>query len=65
MFKDLAKMGKYLGQAARLMVGLPDYDAYVQHTRLIHPDRTPMGYGEFFRERQSARYEGKTPGTCC
>ena len=23
MFQDLAKMGRYLGQAARLMVGVP------------------------------------------
>jgi len=65
MFKDLARMGKYLGQAARLMVGVPDYDAYVQHTRLIHPEREPMSYEEFFLERQRARYEGKGPGRCC
>ena len=65
MFKDLARMGKYLGQTARLMVGLPDYDAYVQHTRTVHPDRTPMTYEEFFRERQAARFEGNRNGKCC
>ena len=58
-------MGKYLGQTARLMVGLPDYDAYVQHTRTVHPDRTPMTYEEFFRERQAARFEGNRNGKCC
>ena len=67
MFSDLARMGKYLGQAARLMVGVPDYDAYVQHMRLTHPEQTPMSYEEFFRERQEARYGGADgrPGRCC
>lgn len=65
MFEDLAKMGRYLGQAARLMVGVPDYDAYVQHMRLKHPDQSIMSYEDFFRERQIARYEGKGPGRCC
>lgn len=64
MFKDLSKLGTYLGQAARLMVGLPDYDTYVAHTRSQHPDREPMSYEEFFRERQEARYSGSI-GRCC
>ena len=42
MFSDLARMGKYLGQAARLMVGVPDYDTYVQ------PARLPVSPAGFF-----------------
>ena len=64
MFKDLARMGEYLGQAARLMVGRPDYDTYVQHMRMKHPDQAPMTYEEFFRERQEARFGGAS-GKCC
>lgn len=71
MFQDLAKMsktvgqiGRYLGQAARLMVGMPDYDAYVQHMRVKHPDEPIMTYEVFFRQRQEARYEGGK-GSCC
>ena len=64
MFQDLAKVGKYLGQTARLMVGIPDYDTYVQHMRLKHPDKPAMTYEEFFRERQEARYGGAT-AKCC
>ncbi len=64
MFKNAAKVGKYLGQAAKLMVGIPDYDTYVQHMRNKHPDRTAMSYEEFFIERQQARY-GKGEGRCC
>lgn len=44
---DLRSAGRYLGQALRLMVGLPDYDTYVAHMRATHPDREPMTYEEF------------------
>ena len=36
MFDSLAKAGKYLGQAAKLMIGMPDYDNYVEHMRVNH-----------------------------
>ncbi|WP_392566867.1 YbdD/YjiX family protein [Utexia brackfieldae] len=65
MFENLAKAGKYLGQAAKLMVGIPDYDTYVQHIKLNHPEQTPMTYEAFFRERQDARYSGKDGTRCC
>ncbi|WP_333803915.1 YbdD/YjiX family protein [Sulfurospirillum sp.] len=65
MFENLAKAGKYLGQAARLMVGVPDYDTYVQHIRLTHPEQTPMSYEEFYKERVEARYGGKNGSSRC
>ncbi len=34
------------------MIGVPDYDNYVEHMRVTHPDQTPMTYEEFFRERR-------------
>ncbi|MBN3766998.1 YbdD/YjiX family protein [Burkholderia sp. Ac-20365] len=61
---DVRNAGKYLGQAMRLMVGLPDYETYVTHVREAHPDRPVMSYEEFFRERQQARYGGGA-GKCC
>ena len=64
MFSDLARMGKYLGQAARLMVGVPDYDLYVTHLRRRHPDRTPMTREAFFVDRVQARY-GRGSSRCC
>lgn len=48
----------------RLMVGMPDYDAYVTHMQTTHPDKPVMSYAEFFRERQEARY-GSGAGKCC
>ncbi len=65
MLSDLARVGKYLGQAARLMVGVPDYGTYVKHMQLTHPDSPVMSYEEFFRERQQARYGSSRPGRCC
>ena len=65
MFENLAKAGKYLGQAARLMVGIPDYDTYVQHVRLTHPELEPMSYEEFYEDRVEARYGGKNGSSRC
>ncbi|SEK13523.1 YbdD/YjiX family protein [Paraburkholderia diazotrophica] len=61
---DVRNDGRYLGQAMRLMVGLPDYDTYVSHMKRSHPDCAVMSYEEFFRERQAARYGGGV-GKCC
>jgi uncharacterized short protein YbdD (DUF466 family) len=55
-----------LSQCGCLMVGVPDYDAYVAHVARAHPGRAPMTYVEFFRERQAARYgDGGTRGMRC
>ena len=64
MLEQLGTMGRYLGQSLRLMGGLPDYQTYVAHMESTHPDREPMTYEEFFRERQEARYGGGQ-GKCC
>lgn len=53
-----------LAQTARLMVGMPDYDAYCRHVADHHPGTTPMTRAEFFRDRQQARY-GSGGGRCC
>ena len=44
-----------LCDGARLMVGVPNYDTYVEHMGRLHPDAPVMTYVEFFRERQNAR----------
>jgi uncharacterized short protein YbdD (DUF466 family) len=64
---ELRKLGQYLKQAARLMVGIPDYETYVEHRRTFHPGEPVMTYEEFFRERQNKRYGvgGGTVSRCC
>jgi len=51
-------------QVARLIIGVPDYDTYVEHLRRCHPEQSPMSYEAFFIERQNARYRGGG-GRCC
>jgi uncharacterized short protein YbdD (DUF466 family) len=52
-------------ETARLMVGLPRYDLYCRHMADHHPHAPVMTETEFFRDRQQARYGGKSGGRCC
>ncbi|WP_332767576.1 YbdD/YjiX family protein [Phenylobacterium sp.] len=53
-------------EGARLMVGVPDYQAYCAHVARSHPNAPPMTSAEFFRDRQDARYRGDQGGfRCC
>jgi len=61
---SLGQAGRYLGQSLRLMVGMPDYDAYLNHMERTHPEQAPMSYEAFFQERLQARYGSRT-GKCC
>lgn len=64
--KEIGQAGRYLAQSFRLMVGLPDYDAYLTHMEATHPEQAPMSYEEFFKERLEARYGSKgRMGRCC
>lgn len=53
---DAGKYGRLLTQTARLMVGVPDYEAYVEHRRQTHPGEPVMSKVEYFRDRQDRRY---------
>lgn len=63
----LYKTGHLIARTARLMVGVPDYEAYVAHRKLVHPGEPVISYEEFFRERQSSRYgeNGGKISRCC
>ena len=52
-------------RTARLMVGIPDYDAYAKHRRARHPGETVMSPAEFHRERTDRRYGGGGISRCC
>ena len=47
---------KWAARAARLMVGVPDYETYVEHRRSAHPGEPVMTYEEFYENRLKARY---------
>jgi uncharacterized short protein YbdD (DUF466 family) len=64
---DILTLSQWTVRAARMMVGIPDYDTYVQHQKTMHPDQPVMTYEEFFVERQNARYavgKGRFRGCC-
>ncbi len=58
---------RWAARAARLIVGIPDYDDYVALCKARHPGEPILTYVEFFRERQNARfsYEGGRFKGCC
>ena len=63
---EVGRVGRYLAQGLRLMVGMPDYGTYLRHMAANHPDQPAMSYEAFFRERQEARYGGAgRVGRCC
>ncbi|MFI4979700.1 MAG: YbdD/YjiX family protein [Nevskiales bacterium] len=60
----LRAITRKLAQTARLAVGIPDYEGYVAHRRMHHPQQPVMSYEEFFRERMDSRYR-RGSSRCC
>jgi uncharacterized short protein YbdD (DUF466 family) len=56
-------MARRVAQAIRLIIGAPDYAAYLRHVREAHPERTPLSEPEFQQDRLTARYS--RPGSRC
>lgn len=55
------RLWRGLQQSFRLMVGVQDYQNYLQHMRLHHPDKAPMSEREFYRYCLDARFPSQ-PG---
>lgn len=60
-------LARGVAQTARLMVGVPDYDAYVAHRHARHPGEPVLTRAAFHRDRIERRYGvGKgAPPRCC
>lgn len=67
LFRAVRSFAKGCASTARLMVGVPDYERYVQHRQMMHPGEPVMSYEEFFKERQNSRYgvNGGKISRCC
>lgn len=50
------RLWRGLQQSFRLMVGVQDYQNYLQHMRQHHPDLPPMSEREFHRYCLDARF---------
>ncbi|TDR80723.1 CstA-like transporter-associated (seleno)protein [Paludibacterium purpuratum] len=62
MAERLALWWRRLVQTARLMVGVPDYDAYLARRRGNTP---PLSRAAFVRYCAERRLGGRRPGRCC
>ncbi|HET9454442.1 MAG TPA: YbdD/YjiX family protein [Gemmatimonadaceae bacterium] len=51
-------------QALRRVVGAPDYETYLAHSRAHHPGAPVMSRQDFFEARLAQRYE-KPGSRCC
>lgn len=54
--KTIQVIWKRLQQSFRLMVGVPDYQTYLEHMAKNHPDLTAMDEKTFHRYCVDARY---------
>lgn len=59
----LADQVKKIANVVRTIIGVPDYDRYVEHAQTCHPDRPVMSREEFAKNRMDARYN--QPGNRC
>ena len=56
----------HAARTARLMVGVPDYDAYIVHRQAEHPGEPMMSRAEFLRNRTERRFgAGGGVSRCC
>ena len=64
---DVKTVLHWIRETCLLMVGIPDYDRYVEQTKMRHPERPTMTQEEFFWDRQKSRYtegKGRMRGGC-
>lgn len=55
----MLQIARRAAQTLRLMVGVGDYDGYLEHMRGHHPEQEPMSRSDYFRYCQNARYPAK------
>ncbi|GAA0776713.1 YbdD/YjiX family protein [Brevundimonas olei] len=61
----LVRWGKDARRTAGLMIGQPDYDAYVAHAKATHPDQEPLNRTAFFRLHEARRFGEGGGFRCC
>jgi uncharacterized short protein YbdD (DUF466 family) len=53
-----------IARVLRAVLGAPDYERYLEHVMLAHPERKPMSCDQFMRDRMNDRYS-KPGSRCC
>ena len=59
----MASLLEQVATVIRRVIGVPDYDAYVQHATRCHPEAAPMSREAFAKDALTRRYN--TPGNRC
>ena len=59
----IVRVFRSITRTIRTIIGVPDYERYLEHTQRCHPERTPLTRDEFARDRLEARYS--QPGNRC
>lgn len=54
----IRQVARKVVQTCRLMVGVHDYEYYLEHMRTRHPDATPLSRSDFYRYCLEARFPG-------
>jgi uncharacterized short protein YbdD (DUF466 family) len=62
--QSIVAMCRQAAQVTRRVIGVPDYDRYLAHLRVHHPQAQPLARDEFIRQRQIDRYS-KPGARCC
>lgn len=52
-----------IGRVLRAVLGVPDYERYVEHCRLHHPGTQLLTHDEFLHDRLDRKYS--QPGSRC
>lgn len=53
-------------EALDRLLGLPNYERYLEHRRFAHPDQPVLSRRAFYDQAQKARYEsGSDRPRCC
>ena len=60
---DIPGVARRVARVIRRIIGVPDYETYLEHVRTHHPGQEPLSERDFHRERLSARYS--QPGNRC
>ena len=64
MTAEIVRIASRVAQTVRTVIGVPDYQRYVEHMRVKHPNDKPLSREEFASQRMEDRY-AKAGSRCC
>jgi len=63
VFSHIKRGFSLTGQTLKLMIGVGDYDVYVNHMKQHHPEAPVLDYAGWYRNRVDARYGASKDGS--